>query len=46
MDLKELRCEDVDRIHLTQNRDEWWAVMKTVEIGLTSGSIKDREILD
>ena len=30
MNLKETGREGVDRIHLTENRDTWWAVVKTV----------------
>jgi hypothetical protein len=28
--LKEVRCAGVDSIHLTQDRDQWWAVVNTV----------------
>jgi hypothetical protein len=24
MDLKDIRCEDMDWIHLAQNRAQWW----------------------
>jgi hypothetical protein len=30
MDVKEIRCVVVDRIDLTQSRDMWWAVVKTL----------------
>jgi hypothetical protein len=30
MDLREIRCEGVDWMHLTQDRDQWRAVVKTV----------------
>jgi hypothetical protein len=28
--LKDARCEDVDRLHLAQERDQWRAVVNTV----------------
>jgi hypothetical protein len=31
MDLRELGCEDVDWIHLAQDRDQWWALVNTVK---------------
>jgi hypothetical protein len=30
MDLRETGWEDVDWIHLAQDRDQWWAVVNTV----------------
>jgi hypothetical protein len=30
MDLRETGCEVVEWIHLAEDRDRWWAVMKTV----------------
>jgi predicted nucleotidyltransferase len=30
MDLREIEWEDVDWMHLTQDRDQWRAVMNTV----------------
>jgi len=30
MNLKEIRCEDVDWIHLPQGRDQMWASVNTV----------------
>jgi hypothetical protein len=27
MDLRELRCEDVDSVHLAQDRDQWHALV-------------------
>jgi hypothetical protein len=30
MDLKEIAWESVDWIHLTQDMDQWWALMNTV----------------
>jgi hypothetical protein len=30
MDLREIRREGVDWIHLAQNRDNWWALANTV----------------
>jgi hypothetical protein len=30
MDLREIGWEDVDWIHLTHHRDQWWAVVNTV----------------
>jgi hypothetical protein len=30
MDLKEIKCEGVDWIHLVQDRDWWWALVNTV----------------
>jgi hypothetical protein len=35
--LKEIGCEDVDPIHLAQNRVQWWPAMNTNE---PSGSIR------
>jgi len=29
-DLREIGWEDVDRMHLTQDRDQWWSVKNTV----------------
>jgi hypothetical protein len=29
MDLREIRCDDVDYIHLTQNRDQWLVLVNT-----------------
>jgi hypothetical protein len=29
MNLKETGCEDVNWIHLAQDRDQWWAVVNT-----------------
>jgi hypothetical protein len=39
MDLRETGCEDVDWIHLAQNRDQWRVVVNM-------GTIRGREILD
>jgi hypothetical protein len=30
MDLRKIAWEDVDWIHLAQDRDQWWAVVNTV----------------
>jgi hypothetical protein len=30
MDIREIGWEDVDWIHLAQDRDQWWAVVNTV----------------
>jgi hypothetical protein len=30
MDLRDLGCEDVDWIHVTEAKDWWWAVVNTV----------------
>jgi hypothetical protein len=30
MDIREVGWEGVDWIHLAQDRDQWWAVVKTV----------------
>jgi hypothetical protein len=30
IELKEIRCEGVDWIHLDQDRDQWWALVNTV----------------
>jgi hypothetical protein len=30
MDIKEIRSEVVDCMHLAQDRDQWWAVVSTV----------------
>jgi hypothetical protein len=30
VDLKEIGCEDVDWIHLAQDRLFWWAVVNTI----------------
>jgi hypothetical protein len=30
MDLREIGFEDVDWIHLAQDRDTWWALVNTV----------------
>jgi len=30
MYLKQIWCEDVDWIHLAQNRDEWWVLVNMV----------------
>jgi hypothetical protein len=30
MDFKEAEWEDVDWMNLTQDRDHWWALVKTV----------------
>jgi hypothetical protein len=30
MDLREIRLEGADWIHVAQNRDLWWAVVNTV----------------
>jgi hypothetical protein len=30
MDLMEIGCKVVDWIHLTQDRDLWWALVNTV----------------
>jgi hypothetical protein len=44
MDIREIRWEDVDWMHLAQDRDQWWAVVNTVMN--ISGSIKGGEIFD
>jgi hypothetical protein len=28
--LKEIQCYDVDLVQMSQNRDQWWAVLTTV----------------
>jgi hypothetical protein len=43
VDLKEIGGHDVDRIHLAQERDQWWALVNTV-INLELHRIQ--EILD
>jgi hypothetical protein len=30
MDIRETRWEGVDRIHLAQDREQWWALVNTV----------------
>jgi len=30
MDLKGVECGDMDWIHLTQDRDRWWALVNAV----------------
>jgi len=30
IDLKEIQCYDVDLVQMSQNRDQWWAVLTTV----------------
>jgi hypothetical protein len=30
MDLRKIGCEDVNWIHLAQDRDEWWVLVNTV----------------
>jgi len=40
MNLRGIWWEVVDCIHLTQDRDHWWALVNTFE---TSGSIKGGE---
>jgi hypothetical protein len=30
MDIKEIRCEDVNWIHVAQDRDQWRALVNTV----------------
>jgi hypothetical protein len=30
MDLREIGWEDVDWIHVTQDRDQWWALVNMV----------------
>jgi hypothetical protein len=30
MDLREIGCEDVDWIHLAQDRDQWWDLVNRV----------------
>jgi hypothetical protein len=30
MDLREIKWEDVERIHLPQDRGKWWAVRNTI----------------
>jgi hypothetical protein len=30
LDLEEMRWEAVDLIHLTQDKDQWWALVNTV----------------
>jgi len=40
MDLREIRWEDVDCIHLAEDRDQWRAVVNTV---INLGSIKSEE---
>jgi hypothetical protein len=44
MDLRETGWEDVDEIHLAQDRDQWWALMNVVMN--PGGSMKEREYLD
>jgi hypothetical protein len=40
MDLWEIRWKDVDWIHLTQHRDQWWSLVNSSG---PLGSIKGRE---
>jgi hypothetical protein len=30
MDFKEIGCEASDRVQLAQDRDHWWAVLRTL----------------
>jgi hypothetical protein len=30
MNLKEIGCEYMDRFHVAQDRDQWWAFVNTV----------------
>jgi hypothetical protein len=30
MDLREIGCEGVDWVHLSQERDQWWALVNIV----------------
>jgi hypothetical protein len=30
MDLREIRCEDMNWVHLAQERDHWWAVVNMI----------------
>jgi hypothetical protein len=30
MDLREIGCEDVDGMHLAQDRDRWWVLVNMV----------------
>jgi hypothetical protein len=30
MDLREVGCEGVNRMHLAQEKDQWWALVNTV----------------
>jgi hypothetical protein len=43
MVLKEIGYEDVNWIHLALDRNQWWALVKTVK--KTSGSVKDGAFL-
>jgi hypothetical protein len=44
MDMKEKGLEGADWIHLAEDRDRWWALVKT-EMNLR-GSIKGVEFID
>jgi hypothetical protein len=44
MDLREIEWEDVDWMHLAQDRDQWWALVNMANE--PSGSIKGREFLN
>jgi hypothetical protein len=28
-DVREIRCKDLDTIHVSQNRDQWWVLENT-----------------
>jgi len=30
MNLQEIQCESMDRVHLAEDRSKWWAVVITV----------------
>jgi hypothetical protein len=45
MDLKEKRWEDVDWIHVAQNRDCWWVLVKTA-VSRVERSIKCGKFLN
>jgi hypothetical protein len=30
VDLKETECEGMNRIHLAQNKNQWWALVKMI----------------
>jgi hypothetical protein len=44
INLKEIVCENVEWIHLSQDRDQWRALLNAVMNFL--GSVKVREFLD
>jgi hypothetical protein len=44
MDLKEVHCDNVNKTHLAQNKDQWWVLMNRVKS--PRGFIKFGKFLD